>query len=72
MPKNDVPVQKQLCRTAKGADTVFVVKKRESGKTAKRGMKEKNLRSQVENIWAETMKRRVKLFKVTRSAIMEM
>ena len=65
-------LKEQLCRTAKGADTVFVVTKRESGKTAKRGMKEKNLRSQVENIWAETMKRRVKLFKVTRNAIMEM
>jgi hypothetical protein len=65
-------LKKQLCRTAKGADTVFVVMKKESGKTAKRGMKGKTLRSQVENIWAETMKRRVKLFKITRSAIMEM
>ncbi len=52
--------------------TVFVAVKKESRKTAQRGMREKIIRSQVENIWAETMKRRVKLFKVTRSAIMEM
>jgi hypothetical protein len=51
---------------------VFVAVKKESRKTVKRGIGEKTIRSQVENIWAETLKRRVKLFKTTRTAILEM
>lgn len=51
---------------------MFVAVKKESRKTAKRTIGEKPIRSQVEDIWAETIKRRVKLFKITRTAIMEM
>ncbi|MFZ2385576.1 MAG: hypothetical protein WBE75_05170 [Candidatus Omnitrophota bacterium] len=51
---------------------MFVAVKKESRKTVKREIGEKTIRSQVENIWAETLKRRVKLFKTTRTAILEM
>lgn len=63
---------KQLCCATKRTATVFVAVKKESRKTAKRTIGEKPIRSQVEDIWAETIKRRVKLFKITRTAIMEM
>jgi hypothetical protein len=63
---------KQPSFATKRTATVFVAVKKESRKTVQRGIGEKTIRSQVENIWAETLKRRVKLFRITRTAIMEM